>query len=206
MSQVITDEVEALGAAILAQSGAHALHHRVRPAWPGAALAGPVITATCAPGDNLAIHVAIDRNEIVGAILVVDASAAADHSYIDEIVATAAAANDVVGVVIDGGCCGVTALADNLYPVFSTLVTLQPATSAGGGSVGTPVTVGDVAVQPGDWIVGDADGVVLVPRANIAAIIEAGNLRFEHDQITISELKAGKTTVDLFGLDGSRID
>lgn len=200
------EQLSALGAATLGECGALRMHHRIKPAWPGAVVAGPAITAKCGKADNLAIHVAVADNIIVGTVLVVDATNPSEYGYWGEVLTTAAEANDVAGLIIDGGCRDVAALEEHEFPVFSALVALSGAGKTAGGTVGKTITVGGVEVSPGDWVVGDVDGVVVIPRGQLDAVLEAGIARYENEQNLFAELKAGKTTVELLNLDPSGLD
>ncbi|MEY2426756.1 MAG: 4-hydroxy-4-methyl-2-oxoglutarate aldolase [Actinomycetota bacterium] len=200
------EELMALGSATLGESGALRMDPRIKPAWAGAKVAGPAITAKCGKADNLAIHVAVAENIIVGTVLVVDASNPPELGYWGEVLTTAAGANDIAGLVIDGGCRDVDAIAELEFPVFSALVALTGAGKTKGGNFGKPVTVGGVEVVQGDWIVGDTDGVVVIPRKELDKVLEAGVARFEKEQQLFADLKAGQTTIELLGLDPSGLD
>ena len=193
-----------LGAATLGESGGIPVAPRVKAAWSGARLAGPAITARCAPGDNLAVHVAVARAE-PGRVLVVDASAVPERGYWGEVLTTAAEAAGVAGLVIDGGVRDVDALQAHGFPVFSALVALRGATKTGPGAVGGPVRVGGVEVRSGDWVVADADGVVVIAAARVAEVLEAGRARAAKEQRMFEELRAGRTTVELLALDPSAV-
>ena len=195
----------ALGAATLGESGARPMAPRLRPVWAGARLAGPAVPVRCPGGDNLAIHTAVAEAE-AGSVLVVDASERPALGYWGEVLTTGAEARGVAGLVIDGGVRDVAALEAHGFPVFSTMVALPGASKTGPGSVGATVTVGDVEVAAGDWVVGDVDGVVVVPSAVIDDVVAAARTRAEREQRMFDELRAGRTTVDLLGLDPSALD
>lgn len=202
----IRDDLLALGSATLGESGAARMDPRIRPAWSGAELAGPAITAKCGNGDNLAIHVAVAENEIIGAVLVVDATNPPEFGYWGEVLTTAAEANDIAGLVIDGGVRDVGALEAHDFPVFSALIALTGAQKKKGGTVGKVISVGGVEVAPGDWIVGDVDGVVVIAEPDLEKVMEAGQARYERELELFAELKAGKTTLELLDLDRKGLD
>lgn len=179
---------------------------RIKPVWHGAAVAGPAITVKCGKGDNLALHVAIARNEVIGAVLAVDASTTPDVGYFGEILMTGSAANDIAGLVIDGGVRDVPALEANEFPAFASVVALQSPLAKKGGSVGKVITVGGVEVATGDWVVADADGVVVIPAKHVDAMLEVGNARYEAEQQLFAEIRAGRTTVELLGLNPKGLD
>ncbi len=151
-----------LGAATLGESGARGMPPRIRPAWPGAAVVAPAYPVRCTPGDNLAIHVAVTRAP-AGSVLVVDVGSVSDRGYWGEVLTTGAQARGLAGLVIDGGVRDVGALEALGFPVFSATIALPGATKLARGAVGAPTTVAGVPVSAGDWVVGDVDGVVVVP-------------------------------------------
>ncbi|HEV3134344.1 MAG TPA: RraA family protein, partial [Acidimicrobiia bacterium] len=123
-----------------------------------------------------------------------------------EVLATAAQARGVAGLVIDGCVRDVAALEEHGFPVFSTGVALPGATKELPGAAGGSAEVGDVRVQTGDWLVGDADGVTVVVATEVAAVLAAGTARAEREQALFAALRDGKTTVELLGLDPTPID
>jgi 4-hydroxy-4-methyl-2-oxoglutarate aldolase len=195
----------ALGSATLGESGARAMRHRMRAAWPGATLAAPAYPVRCSTGDNLAVHVAVARAP-QGCALVVDVGELRELGYWGEVLTTAALSRGISGLVIDGGVRDVVALQAHDFPVFSTTIALRGATKNRPGSIGTAVRVGDVAVEPGDWVVGDADGVVIVPGAALEAVLAAGRERAAKEDGFFRELRDGATTLDLLGLDAGLIE
>jgi 4-hydroxy-4-methyl-2-oxoglutarate aldolase len=194
-----------LGAATLGESGGRPMRSRVRAVWPGARLAAPAYPVVCHPGDNLAVHVAVTTAP-AGSVLVVDVGDVAELGYWGEVLTTGAEARGIVGLVIDGGVRDVAALAAHGFPVFSTQIALPGATKERPGSVGGTARVGGVDVQPGDWIVGDDDGVTVVPVADLATVLAAGTARADKEAGLFSALRTGQTTVELLGLDPSPID
>jgi 4-hydroxy-4-methyl-2-oxoglutarate aldolase len=195
----------ALGAATLGESGGLAMRSRIRPAWPSALVAGPAFTARCTPGDNLAIHVAITRAP-VGSVVVVDVGIERELGYWGEVLTTAAEARGLIGLVIDGCVRDVAALEAHAFPVFATGAALKGATKKLPGAVGREVEVGDVPVWSGDWIVGDADGVTVVPRDHLDEVLATGRERADREAGLFTELRNGATTIELLGLDPSPIE
>lgn len=202
----VAAELCALGSATLGESGARPMHPRIKPVWSGAALAGPALTARCGPGDNLAIHAAVAGAGGEGAVLVVDASDVPALGYWGEVLTTGAEARGLGGLVIDGGVRDVAALTGHRFPVFATLVALAGATKVAGGGFGGPVIVGGVEVEQGDWIVGDVDGVVVIPALDLEGVVAAGRARAEREQDLFTALRNGATTVELLGLDDTKLD
>jgi 4-hydroxy-4-methyl-2-oxoglutarate aldolase len=139
-------------------------------------------------------------------VLVADMGGTRDFGYWGEVLTTGAEARGIVGLVIDGCVRDDDALARHGFPVFSTGLALTGATKEQPGSVARPVTVGDVAVEPGDWVVGDVDGVVVIPGAALDDVLAAGRARAEKEQALFAALRDGATTVEQFGLDTRLID
>lgn len=193
-----------LGAATLGESGGLPMHPGIVAAWPGARLAAPAYPVRCASGDNLAIHVALTRAP-AGAALVVDVGDETEYGYWGEVLTTAALAAGVSGLVIGGGVRDIEAVAGLGFPIFSALIALRGAAKSGPGAVGAPVEVGGVTVAAGDWVVGDADGAVVIPGEVLQSVLEAGRARQVKEAAMFSRLRAGATTVELLGLDTSAV-
>lgn len=194
-----------LGAATLGESGASPMDSRIKAAWPGARLAAPALTVRCAPGDNLAIHVAVTRAP-AGHALLVETTGPQDLGYWGEVLTTAAEARGLSGLVIDGGVRDVEALEAHGFPVFSSMVALPGTSKNGPGDVGARVVVGDAGVATGDWVVGDRDGVVVVPAARLDDVLEAGRARADKENAFFAALRQGATTVELLSLDVSPVE
>ena len=189
-----------LGAATLGESGGHPMSSRVKAAWSGARISAPAYPVTCAAGDNLAIHVAVAEAP-KGHVLVASVGAEPERGYWGEVLTTGAEARGLVGLVIDGGIRDVSALEAHGFPAFSTTIALRGATKEHPGLIGGQSVVGDVLVHEGDWIIADADGVTVVPRAQIADVLAAGQEREAKERWYFEELRAGRTTVELLKLD-----
>jgi 4-hydroxy-4-methyl-2-oxoglutarate aldolase len=193
------------GAATLGESGAAPASPRLRAVWPGATVAAPAYTARLSPGDNLAIHLAVTLAPS-GSVLVVDASAEPERGYWGEVLTTAAQARGLAGLVIDGCVRDVGALEAHEFPVFSAGIALRGAVKVNGGSVGGTVRVGDVDVSPGDWVVGDRDGVAVVPANGVEAVLMAAAGRTTKEAAMFAALQQGSTTVELLSLDTSSVE
>ena len=126
--------------------------------------------------------------------------------YWGEVLTTAAESCGLAGLVIDGCVRDVAALEAHRFPVFSTGLALRGATKNRPGAIDRPAMVGDVEVEPGDWVVGDADGVVVVPGATIEEVVAAGRSRAEKEAGYFTALRGGATTLDLLGLDVDPIE
>jgi 4-hydroxy-4-methyl-2-oxoglutarate aldolase len=193
-----------LGSATLGESGGKATDRRLKPAWAGARLAAPAYTVGCTPGDNLGVHVGVTKAP-AGSVLVVDVGEVADRGYWGEVLTTAAEAAGLVGLVIDGGVRDVAALEAHGFPVFSSTISLPGASKDKPGTVGGTVRIGGVWVTQGDWVVGDVDGVTVIPAESLEAVREAGLAREAKEAGFFKALRDGKTTVELLSLDASLI-
>lgn len=173
----------------------------LRPIQQGVTLAGRAVTAEVHPGDNLALHRAV-LVASAGDVLV---AAAHGHlaGYWGEILAVAAAARGVAGLVIDGGCRDTAALRARGFPVWSAGVSVHGTVKRTPGTVNTDVVVGGVHVSPGDYVVADDDGVVVVPAGRIAEVLDAAEARVANEARIMRQLRDGGTTIDLMGLAGA---
>lgn len=178
---------------------------RIRPAWPGACVSAPAFPVECSAGDNLAIHVAVAEAP-PGSVLVASVGDIAARGYWGEVLTTAAESRGIAGLVIDGGVRDVAALEAHRFPVFSALIALQGATKQVWGQVGGRTSVGDVEVSAGDWIVGDVDGVTVVPGDRLDEVLAAGRARAQKEEGFFAQLRAGATTLSLLDLDTSPIE
>jgi 4-hydroxy-4-methyl-2-oxoglutarate aldolase len=171
----------------------------IRPIQQGVTIAGPALTAACQPGDNLAIHRAV-ATAPAGSVLVV---AAGGHvaGYWGEILAVAAQHRGIVGLVIDGGARDTAALRRRGFPVWSAGVSVHGTVKSDPGQVDTPVSVGGVIVRPGDYVLADDDGVVVVARERVAEVLDAADARAAKEERIMSALADGSgTTIELMGL------
>jgi 4-hydroxy-4-methyl-2-oxoglutarate aldolase len=176
----------------------------MRAVWPDAAVAAPAYTVRCAPADNLAIHLAVTLAP-AGSVLVVDATHEPERGYWGEVLTTAAEARGIVGLVIDGCVRDSAALEAHGFAVFSAGIALRGAAKLAGGAVGAPVTVGDVQVHTGDWIVGDRDGVAVVPAGQLDDVLTAGDARAAKETGLFRALREGATTLELLSLDPTTV-
>jgi 4-hydroxy-4-methyl-2-oxoglutarate aldolase len=199
------DQLIALGAATLGESGGRPMAPRIRPVWPAARLAAPAFGVRCTPGDNLAVHAAMARAP-AGSALVVEVGIERERGYWGEVLTTAAEARGIAGLVIDGCVRDIAALTGHRFPVFSAGVALTGATKQLPGATGGSVEVGDVEVHTGDWLVGDPDGVTVVPASQLDAVLAAGSARAERERALFDALRDGKTTVELLGVDPTLIE
>lgn len=198
-------QLRQFGAATLGESGGRVMEPRIAAAWPGARLAAPAFTVRCTPGDNLAIHVAVAEAP-VGTALVVDVGELSDYGYWGEVLTTAAQARGLAGLVIDGGVRDISAIETRGFPVFASTIALRGATKDQPGAVSIPIRCGGASVARGDWLVGDADGVVVVPGDSLSDVLDAADQRDRREAVMFEELASGSTTtIELLGLDASSV-
>ena len=177
-----------------------AIDSRIQPAWTGARLCGPAFTVQGSGGDNLALHHAVIAAP-VGSVLVVDVGGAR-HGHWGEVLAVAAQQRGIAGLLIDGGVRDRDELRDLGFPVFSRNNSIVGTRKHYAGLLGEPVTVGGVTIATGDLIVGDADGVVAIPQADIERILDAADARVAQERDFFTRLRAGASTVELYSLPG----
>ena len=173
----------------------------IRPIQQGARIAGSAITVRSHPGDNMMIHAAV---EVVqdGDILVVTTTSPSSHWMFGELLATSLARRGCAGLVIDGGVRDVAELREMGFPVWSAAVHAQGTVKATAGSVNIPVVCRGAHVEPGDVIVADDDGVMVVPRDRAPEVLDAARSRLLKEEQTRKRLQAGELGVDFYGLRG----
>ncbi|MEV4578297.1 RraA family protein [Nonomuraea jabiensis] len=153
------------------------LDSRIRPIWPGARVAGRAFTIWTRSGDNALIHQALDVVE-PGDVIVVNGGGDESRALIGELIGQRAKNKGVAGFVIDGAVRDADGLGEMGMPVFARAVTPAGPYKNGPGHLGRTVAVGGVAVAPGDLILGDADGVVVVPLADAERVAQAAEAVF----------------------------
>ncbi len=171
----------------------------IRPVQRGARIAGSAITSLCAPGDNIMVHAAVEVLQ-EGDVLVVALTEPALHGMVGDLLATSFMAHGCVGLVIDSGVRDVEELRAMGFPVWARGISSAGTAKATPGSVNVPVTIAGAAVNPGDVVVADADGVVVVPRGEAAGAVEASSARLAKEAETRERLAAGELGVDFYGL------
>ena len=182
-----------------AQSRTGLLNPYMRPIYPRAKVAGSAVTISCQPGDNLMIHAAVEVCQ-PGDVLVVTMTSESTDGMFGELLATSCQAHDIVGLIIDAGVRDVADLTAMDFPVWSKAISAQGTVKATPGSVNVEVVCAGAIIRPGDVVVGDIDGVVVVKRELAAQVAQLGQKRLEKEANSRAKLKSGELGVDFYGL------
>jgi RraA family protein len=166
------------------------LHGRVKPLSAKMNVAGPAVTVEVRPGDNLAIHAALSIAK-PGDVIVVDGKGDLSCALIGEIMAAQAKASGIAGIIIDGAVRDSHELANGDYPIFAAGLNPCGPTKSVAGRVNAPISAGGTAIHPGDLVVGDADGVVVIPRNDVARIIELAQKKLDMETARIAAIHKG---------------
>jgi 4-hydroxy-4-methyl-2-oxoglutarate aldolase len=171
----------------------------MRPIYPSARVSGPAVTVLCQPGDNLMVHAAVEVCKPGDVLVVVTTSESTDGMFGD-LLGTSCQSHGVAGLIIDAGVRDTSELTAINFPVWAKAISAQGTVKASPGSVNVPVVCAGMLVNPGDVIVGDADGVVVVPRATAADAAKAAQQRVAKEEKTRERLAAGELGIDYYGL------
>ena len=178
-----------------------ALPSAIKPVAPQFRMAGSAVTVHSPGGDNLWLHRALEVAQ-AGDVLVVYTSGVYEHGYWGEIMATMARVRGLAGLVIDACVRDGAVLRQAGFPIFSRGLALRGTGKDFGatGWINHPVLIGEITVTPGDLVVGDLDGVVVLPRAQVGEAIAAAQAREAKEADVLRQLAQGARTVDIYGL------
>jgi 4-hydroxy-4-methyl-2-oxoglutarate aldolase len=175
------------------------MHPVLRPIYPGARVGGTAVTIFAHPGDNWMLHVAAEMLQ-PGDVAVLGTSTENADGMFGELLATSFRARGALGLVSDAGCRDTAELHEMKFPVWARAVHSKGTVKATVGSVNTPIICAGALVHPGDVVVADDDGVVVVPRSQAARVAEACAAREAKEAGTRKRLAAGELGLDVYGM------
>ncbi|MFV0513800.1 MAG: 4-carboxy-4-hydroxy-2-oxoadipate aldolase/oxaloacetate decarboxylase [Jhaorihella sp.] len=176
-----------------------ALDSAIKPVRSGMRVLGRAFTCKCEPGDNLTLHAALKMAE-PGDVIVCSAGGFSEQGLFGDVMASCAKGKGIAGLVVDGGVRDAADIARIGFPVFSRSISIKGAVKASLGTLNQPIVVGGELITPGDLIIGDDDGVCVVPAARIVETAEASHAR-EQKEVKFRELlMQGNTTWEMLGL------
>ncbi len=171
----------------------------MRPIAPAQRLCGPALTSWNYPGDNLMIHVVLDLAK-AGDVLVLTNGGGTQGALWGDVACTFAVKKGVAGTIVHGAVRDIDPVRELNYPVWSTAISPEHPEKRGPGAVNVPIVVDGVLVQPGDIIVADDDGVLVIPRAELQRAVEGAEARAAREVGFRKEIGEGKQLLDILGM------
>lgn len=171
----------------------------MRPIYPGASIVGNAVTVSVAPGDNTMLHVVVELCR-EGDVLVVAPTSPCEDGYFGDLFGGALKARGVRGTVIEAGCRDVRTLHEMGYPVWSKAVFAQGTVKETLGDINVPIVCAGRRVEPGDVVVADDDGVLVVPRARVREALDASLARVQKEAKNRQRFANGEVGLDVYGL------
>ncbi len=175
-----------------------AMTHDIRPIVPGLRLCGSALTVQCQAADNLTLHAAVALAQ-PGDVLVADVGHALEAGHWGEIITVAAQMRGIVGLVINGGVRDVVPVSQRGFPVFAPAISMKATVKESPGLINHPIICGGVPVRPGDLVLGDDDGVVVVAAERLAEVYQASVARDEREAGVMRRLEQDELTLDVLG-------
>lgn len=173
---------------------------RLRPMHKGGYLAGPALTVKCRPGDNLMIHKALTLAQ-PGDVIVVDAGGDLTNSLFGEIMVATSVSIGLAGIVLNGAVRDCEEIRKGDFPLYAAGVTHRGPYKDGPGEINVPIAIDGMVIQPGDLIVGDADGLLCVPYDDIEAVLAATHKKLDIEKKMLADIAAG--TLDTTWIDAT---
>jgi 4-hydroxy-4-methyl-2-oxoglutarate aldolase len=173
----------------------------IRPLAPDMVVAGPALTVRCVPGDNLALHNAIAAAS-PGDVLIVDYGGSVASGPFGVIMALACQLRGIAGMVIDGSVRDSRNIIGLGFPLFCRGLDIRGTAKLDPGEVGGTIALGSAEVRRGDFVVADADAILILPEDDAASAASAGEVRVAKEAAIMDRLRLGETTLQILGLDG----
>lgn len=196
----LVESMRALPTATISESygSKGALFNYIKPIRTSMKLCGSVIPVKARPGDNLLVHKAIYVAQ-PGDVLLIDTESFIEGGFWGGIMSEAAQQRGIEGLVTDGAVRDTEEIAEMGFPVFCQAVSIKGTTKTSLGTINHPIHFGGIKIRPGDLIVGDADGVVVIARDDVSEVFEKAKEREEKEKRICAQIKEGKTTLELYG-------